>query len=98
MGGSPKDVATPVLQSSGTNAAANYSNAAVNMSNMVNAVNNSVPAATNVSNILPGGTLKFNMVSSRAVSMNETFTRPVVIGYDGFSFAIRRQGSASRTG
>jgi hypothetical protein len=97
-GGSPKNVPTPTMQAQGTNTAANYSNAAVNMSNMVSAVNSTVPAATNVSNILPGGTLKFNMVSSRSVSMNETFPKPVVIGYDGFSFAIRRKGKVIQVG
>jgi hypothetical protein len=86
-GGSPKEVTTPALTQPTTNAIAN---AAINLSNMIAAVNSSVPAASNVSTVLPGGTLKFNMVTSRSVSMDESFPKPVVIGYNGFSFEMRR--------
>ena len=81
-GGSPKDVPIPNLTTT---------NPAVNFSNMLAAVNSSVPAATQASTVLPGGTLKFNAVSSRSVSMSETFVRPVIIGYNGFSFAISKK-------
>jgi hypothetical protein len=94
-GGTPKTVSTPPLMFPTTNA---VSNAAVNLSNMVTSVNNSVPAATNVSNVLPGGTLKFSMVSSRSVSMDEAFPKPLVIGYNGFSFSIRKVPIRSSNG
>jgi len=94
-GGSPKNVTTPSLTLPTTNA---VSNAAINLSNMVVAVNNSVPAATNVSNVLPGGTLKFSMVSSRSVSMDEAFPKPLVIGYNGFSFSIQKIPITSSNG
>jgi hypothetical protein len=62
----------------------------VNFSNLVETVNSTVPSAASVSTVLPGGTLKFNTVSGRSVSMEETFPRPVIIGYNGFSFTIMR--------
>ncbi len=84
-GGVPKDVPIPDLQT--TNAPANYSN-------MVNAVNGIVStqsgAVATAGGLAPGGTLKFTAVSSRSVSMEETFPRPLVIGYTGFSLLISR--------
>ena len=84
-GGVPKDVPIPDLQTS--NAAANYSN-------MVGAVNSVVSslktAVTAVGGVAPGGTLKFTAASSRSVSMEETFPRPLVIGYTGFNVLISR--------
>jgi len=40
----------------------------------------------------PGGTLKVAAASSRSVSMNETFPRPLVIGYVGFGLPIFENG------
>ncbi len=84
-GGAPKDVPIPDLQA--TNAAANYSN-------MVNSVNGVVSglqsAISNASGVAPGGTLKFTAVSSRSVSLEETFDRPLVIGYTGFNTSFSR--------
>jgi len=84
-GGVPKDVPIPDLQT--TNAPANYSN-------MVNAVNGVVSsqqsAVAAAGGLAPGGTLKFTAVSSRSVSMEETFPRPLVIGYTGFNVVITR--------
>lgn len=79
-GGMPKDVPIPDLQT--TNAAANY----VNMVNAVNAIVSSQQSA--VGGVAPGGTIKFTSVSSRSVSLEETFPRPLVIGYTGFDVAI----------
>lgn len=76
-GGAPKDVPIPNL---GTNAAENYTA-------LVNAVNN-VVNPSDAKTIMPGGTLKFTHVSSRSVSMEETFPKPLVIGYVGFSVHI----------
>lgn len=41
---------------------------------------------------LPGGKVKFAMASSRAVSLNEQFDRPLVIGYVGFDMPILEGG------
>jgi len=85
-GGVPKDVPVPDLQT--TNAPANYSN-------MVDAVNGIVStfskAAGAAGGIAPGGTLKFTAVSSRSVSMEEEFPRPLVIGYTGFNVEVTRK-------
>lgn len=81
-GGSPKEVTTPALTTNG---------AVGNFANLLSAANISVPAGLNASGILPGGTLKFNTASSRSVSMSESFPRPIVIGYNGFSFAVARK-------
>jgi hypothetical protein len=81
-GGSPKDVPIPVLRTN--DAAGNYTN-------MLSAVNSSIPAASAVSSILPGGTFKFSSASSRSVSMSESFPQPIVVGYNGFSFAIAKK-------
>jgi len=42
---------------------------------------------------LPGGTVKFAQASSRAVTMNEIFDRPVAIGYLAFDFPILEDGT-----
>jgi hypothetical protein len=84
-GGVPKDVPIPDTQSS--NAPANYSN-------LVNSVNGVVStlqsAVSNVNGVAPGGTLKFTAVSSRSVSLEEKFARPLVIGYTGFNISFSR--------
>ena len=41
---------------------------------------------------LPGGTVKVASASSRSVSLVETFTRPLVIGYIGFDIPIEAGG------
>jgi hypothetical protein len=81
-GGAPKDV--PIPDMSSTNAASNFAG----ILNVVNTnLANIVPGA-GVTSVLPGGTLKFLAVSSRSVSMDETFSTPVVIGYTGFSWPL----------
>lgn len=77
--GAEKDVAVKSL--SNTNAAANYSA-------VLNALNASVSNAA-----VPGGSLKFASASSRAVSMDESFSRPIVIGYIGFDLPIGSDGT-----
>lgn len=44
---------------------------------------------------LPGGTLRVTSATHRSISMNETFTRPLVIGYHALEFAIREDGTLS---
>lgn len=46
-----------------------------------------------VSDSLPGGQLQVNWATNRSVSMSETFDRPLVIGYLGFDFPVRENGS-----
>src|SRR5262249_30524089 len=75
-GGAPKDVPIPDLQD--TNAAANYTNMVTAVNGVVAAFSTTVGGA---GGIAPGGALKFTSVSSRSVSMEEKFPRPVVIGY-----------------
>ena len=42
--------------------------------------------------ILPGGKIKIATASSRSVTLSETFTRPLVIGYVGFDMPILNGG------
>jgi len=84
-GGVPKDVPIPDLQAS--NAPVNYSN----MVNSVNGVVSSLTAAINAAGgLAPGGTLKFSAVSSRSVSLEESFARPLAIGYTGFNVVLTK--------
>jgi hypothetical protein len=84
-GGVPKDVPVPSLENA---------NASANFTNMVNAVNGIVSAhssaVTAAGALAPGGTIKFTAVSSRSVSMEETFPRPLVIGYTGFNVVLKK--------
>ena len=41
---------------------------------------------------VPGGSIKIAAASSRSISLNETFPRPLVIGYLGFDIPIRPNG------
>lgn len=63
-------------------------NAAVDYSNLVSAVNAVVSSSAAATGAAPGGSLKFTHVSSRSVSMEESFAKPVLIGYTGFSVPI----------
>ena len=45
-----------------------------------------------VEKLLPGGTIKVVAASARTVSLSETFSRPLVIGYLGFDMAILTGG------
>lgn len=46
-------------------------------------------------NNMPGGSLRFAHVSRRAVTMRETFDRPLVIGYLGVDLRVYQDGSLS---
>lgn len=48
--------------------------------------------ASTIQQVLPGGTLQFAMASSRSVSLDETFNRPLVIGYIAFDLPILADG------
>ena len=41
----------------------------------------------------PGGAFKIVQASSRTVTMNETFARPLVVGFLGFDFPVRKDGT-----
>ncbi len=45
-----------------------------------------------VDKFMPGGTVKVSAASSNAISLEETFPRPVVIGYVGFDMQIGPRG------
>ncbi len=45
-----------------------------------------------VDQLMPGGTVKVVAASSNSISLDETFLRPVVIGYLGFDMQIRPGG------
>jgi hypothetical protein len=77
-GGQPKEVA--LLEAGDNEAAHSY----VSMLDMLN---------KKVADSLPGGTLKFAQASSRAVTMNEVFERPLAIGYLAFDFPILEDGT-----
>ncbi|HVG22818.1 MAG TPA: hypothetical protein VND45_01580 [Thermoanaerobaculia bacterium] len=61
-------------------------NAAKNYASMLTSLSQSVASAT------PGGNVTIASASSRGVSMNETFPRPLVIGYLGFDLPIEQDG------
>lgn len=46
-----------------------------------------------INNALPGGEIQVAWATNRGVTMAETFDRPLVIGYLGFDYPIRRDGS-----
>jgi hypothetical protein len=45
--------------------------------------------------VLPGGTLRVTSATQRSISMHETFTRPLVIGYHALEFEIGPAGDIS---
>jgi hypothetical protein len=79
-GGVPKPVDLPSLQD--TNAIANYTNSMGALSKMVEALSGSAP----------GGSLKLASATSRSISLNETFSRPLVIGYIAQDYPILEDG------
>jgi hypothetical protein len=75
-GGAAKSVELPNLQNS--NSVANYTNAISTLGKMVESLAESAP----------GGSLKLASASSRSISFNETFARPMVIGYIAQDYPI----------
>jgi hypothetical protein len=65
---------------------AEAANAAQNYASMLSSLSQSVASAT------PGASVTIASASSRSVAMNETFPRPLVIGYLGFDLAILDDG------
>jgi hypothetical protein len=65
---------------------AEAANAAANYASMLKSLSQSVASAT------PGANVTISSATSRGVAMNETFPRPLVIGYLGFDLAIQNDG------
>ena len=65
----------------------NAANAAKNYQSMLSALSKSVASAT------PSANIQIASASSRGVAMNETFPRPLVIGYLAFDRPIQADGS-----
>jgi len=63
---------------------------ATGYSNLVTTLNNSINSGTTVTK--PGGSIRIAAVSSRSVSMSESFDRPIVIGYIAYDRAIGAGG------
>lgn len=57
-----------------------------NYNNALNSIN------TNLNNLLPGIKLKITTASSRSVTLNQDFDKPLVIGYIGFDMPILKGG------
>lgn len=64
----------------------NAANAAKNYQSMLTSLSQSVASAT------PGANITIASASSRGVAMNETFPRPLVVGYLAFDRAIEADG------
>jgi hypothetical protein len=74
-GGADKPVNLPNLE--GTNTVENYTSALASLSSALSTALNA-----------PGGTLKVSSASSRSVSLNQMFPRPLVVGYLGFDLPV----------
>ncbi|MBX3745489.1 MAG: hypothetical protein KF833_09265 [Verrucomicrobiae bacterium] len=79
-GGVPREVVLSSLHD--TNAVANYTNSIGILDRMVSTLQEGAP----------GGTLKLAGASSRAISFNETFARPLVVGYIAQDYPILPDG------
>jgi len=75
-----------VSQSAQLPAAPTPGDTATSYSNLVTTLNNSINSGTTVTK--PGGSIRIAAVSSRSVSMSESFDRPIVIGYIAYDRAI----------
>jgi hypothetical protein len=76
-----------------TQASDNYTallNALSNTANGTTGSAASAPLAANLPKV--GGSVQFTQASSLGVSLNETFDRPLVIGYLGFDVAVNNDG------
>jgi hypothetical protein len=89
----PVNLLSPALPANSTNTAEaafqNYTNGWNTLSQIVQAAGAAKDAAGNV---LPGGSLRLTAASARSVSMDESFTPPIVFGYLGFDCAIATNG------
>ncbi|MEM1211370.1 MAG: hypothetical protein AAGI68_03635 [Planctomycetota bacterium] len=63
-----------------------------NISELNRMINGLVPADGSIDQVLPGGSLQIVAASAGSISLNETFARPVAIGYLGFDMVIGPDG------
>src|SRR4051794_34655799 len=75
-----------VAQTAQTPAAPAAGETAQAYSNLITTLNNSISGGTTATK--PGGSIRIAAVSSRSVSMSETFDRPIVIGFLAYDRAI----------
>lgn len=89
----PVDLLTPALPANSTNTSEavlqNYTNGWNALSQIIQAASAAKDAA---GNILPGGSLRLIAASARSVSLDESFTPPIVFGYLGFDCVIATNG------
>jgi hypothetical protein len=62
-------------------------NAVESYNNMIKALNKTLDVSK------PGGTLKIAWAADRSITLDETFDRPLVIGYLGFDFPVMKNGN-----
>lgn len=89
----PVNLVSTTLPTNSTNSSdatlQNYTNGWNTLSQIVQAAGAAKDAA---GNILPGGSLRLTAASARSVSMDESFTPPIVFGYLGFDCAVAENG------
>jgi len=76
---------------SGASTGANFEKASDALSGSLRPT--SVPMVEGGSKMMPGGSLRIVQATARSVTMKENFDRPLVIGYLGYDFPIREDGS-----
>ena len=93
-GGAPKPVELLTIDASKDVAAATTESYKASLKELNDSITEALKTVEQegTDTLLPGGTLKVVAASSRAVSMEETFKRPLVIGYLGFDMAIGPDG------
>src|SRR5262245_4689962 len=63
-----------------------------NVATLNGMIEEALKVASGANQILPGGTVKIVSASAGSISLNETFARPLVIGYLGFDIPILAGG------
>jgi hypothetical protein len=78
-------------EASGSVAGGNAQNSLLQQTDATNYVS-TLKALNGAAELLPGGKVSFSSISSRTVSMDEAFDRPLVVGYVGFDLPILQGG------
>ena len=95
-GGAPKPIDNLTMMQSTTNNLAASSNFDSAQGALTNSAGQLIPAPTAAttnlaqlaSTVIPGGTIRIAAASSRAISMDENFDRPLVVGYLALEYPI----------
>ncbi len=69
-----------------------YTNNLDKLNGMLEEALKKIKISDTVDQVVPGGTVKLVAASSESISLDETFLRPVVIGYLGFDMQIKPGG------